>query len=108
MEPSHDGTPAVNGKSDTNLAATLDEKGVLPSVVALLTPVAAIVLERLLWRITHPHVWFPFYPAVFLSVWLGGPLLGLIATAFSTILVCWFFLRPERTRSTRPNVRTRD
>jgi len=84
----------VNEPRNAIVPKLLREKRVLRSLVALLVPVVALLLERLLWEFIHPHVWFLFYPAIFVSSWIGGPRLGLIATAISTFLVCWFLLPP--------------
>jgi K+-sensing histidine kinase KdpD len=39
---------------------------------------------------------------VFISAWLSGRLLGLLATAVSTLLVWWLFLPPASSFSTEP------
>lgn len=62
--------------------------------LALLLPFLAWGLQTLLWDFIHPHVWFFFYPAVFLGSWLGGRAGGLLATMLSIGLVNYFFMEP--------------
>jgi PAS domain S-box-containing protein len=71
-------------------------------LIALFAPLVAFVLELLLWELIRPHVWFLFYPAVFISAAVGGRRLGLIATALSTFLVWWFFLPPRHSLNIEP------
>ena len=61
--------------------------------LALLLPVAACVLQGLLWPVIRPFAWFLFFPTVFLSSWLGFGA-GLAASALATGLVWWYFLEP--------------
>jgi len=84
----------VKERSDTTVEMTRGQNRVLSSVLALLTPVVALILERLLWGLIQPHVWFLFYPAVFISAWLGGLRIGLISTLLS-ITLAWFFFRSD-------------
>jgi PAS domain S-box-containing protein len=56
--------------------------------------VGAWFLQILCWPVIHPFVWFLFYPAVFLSSWLGGFLPGLAASLLSVGLVWWDFMEP--------------
>jgi K+-sensing histidine kinase KdpD len=56
---------------------------------------AAFIVQWILWRFGAPLCWFIFYPAVFFSSWIGGLRVGLLATAISAVLVCYFFLPPE-------------
>jgi PAS domain S-box-containing protein len=60
-------------------------------VIALLPTVLAFALQWLLWPWIRPNVWCMFYPAVFLSAWLGGLWVGLIATALSIVLALLLF-----------------
>src|SRR5688572_21000283 len=62
------------------------------SLGALLVPLVAFVLQWALWGLIEPLVWFLFYPAVFLSSWIGGRRCGVIATVVSIALVWWFFI----------------
>ena len=63
-------------------------------VLALLPPFVAVALQLALWSVISPYVWFLFFPAVFISSWIGGLRPGLIATAVSAGLVWFFFLDP--------------
>ena len=53
-----------------------------------------MAVQLLLWSLIQPYVWFLFYPAVFISSWIGGFRAGLGATALSTLIVLWFFVPP--------------
>ncbi|HNJ83108.1 MAG TPA: EAL domain-containing protein [Piscinibacter sp.] len=57
-------------------------------------PLVALAVQLLLWSLIQPYVWFLFYPAVFISSWIGGFRAGLGATALSTLIVLWFFVPP--------------
>lgn len=70
--------------------------------IALLPPLVALVVQWALWGLIQPYVWFLFYPAVFLSSWIGGRRAGMIATVIATVLVWWFFVAPERTLVKHP------
>jgi len=61
---------------------------------ALLLPLAALVLQWLLWPWLNPYVWFLFYPAVFFGARLAGLLGGFACTALSVALVWFFFIPP--------------
>ncbi|HET6719605.1 MAG TPA: PAS domain S-box protein, partial [Rhodocyclaceae bacterium] len=63
-------------------------------LLALALPLAAFALQWFFWSAFSPYVWFLFYPAVFLSSWVGGLSGGLLATVFSTVLVWYFFIPP--------------
>jgi len=69
----------------------------LRSWLALLPPLVALAVQLLLWSLIQPYVWFLFYPAVFVSSWIGGFRAGLGATALSTLIVLWFFVPPTHT-----------
>ena len=58
----------------------------------ILPPLGALLIQLH----SSPYVarWSLFYPAVFLSAWLGGFGSGMAATAISTALVWWYFLPP--------------
>ena len=71
------------------------EEGTRRQILASLFPLAAFALQSVFWTAFQPFVWILFYPAVFFSSWLGGKRAGLAATAFSTIVVWWFFI-PRR------------
>ncbi len=69
-------------------------RGHLRLVLSLLPPVVALALHLSLPDLTS-HVWFLFfYPAVFLSSWIGGLRVGLVATAISAVSVLWFIVPP--------------
>lgn len=61
-------------------------------IAAALIPLLAFTLQWLFWKSIQPYVWFLFYPAVFMSSWIGGMRAGLAATAFSALAVWWFFI----------------
>jgi PAS domain S-box-containing protein len=64
-------------------------------LAALALPVAACVLQWTFWQQIQPYAWFLFFPAVFLSSWIGGAVAGLLATSLSTLLV-WYIFIPVR------------
>ena len=66
-------------------------------LLAMLPPLGAFALQWLFWDYINPFVWFLFYPAVFLSSWLGGRVAGLLATILCVTIVWWFFIPPEHT-----------
>lgn len=66
------------------------------TLFALTIPFFALALQFALWPIVQPFFWFAFYPAVFLSAWLGGFTSGLSSTILSTALCWYFFIPPER------------
>ena len=61
-------------------------------IVAALMPLAAFALAWFFWAAVQPNVWFIFFPAVFFSSLIGGKQAGFAATAFSTVVVWWFFI----------------
>lgn len=63
--------------------------------LALLPPLATFAVQWMLWPYIKPYAWVLFYPAVFVSSWLGGVASGLSATIISAILVWYFFIPPE-------------
>jgi len=65
--------------------------------VALLSPFLAGAIQHLLWPVIRPFAWILFYPAVFLSAWIGGTAGGVTATLVSVVLVWWSFVPPEHT-----------
>ncbi|MDB6117956.1 MAG: sensory box protein [Verrucomicrobiaceae bacterium] len=66
----------------------------IPAPAALVPPVAALIVQWLCWSWLQPFVWFLFYPAVFLSAWIGGRNGGLWATLLSALAVWYVFLPP--------------
>ncbi|MCQ8117989.1 response regulator [Methylomonas rosea] len=65
------------------------------SVLSLAIPIVAGLLQWWLWAALSPLTWILFYPAVFLSAYLGGLISGLIATAFAVLIGMYFFIPPE-------------
>ena len=65
------------------------------SWVALLLPLVAVVVQWALWPLIRPHFWFLFFPAVFVSSWIGGRAAGLRAAVLSALLAWWLFIPPE-------------
>lgn len=63
-------------------------------VLAACLPLVALALQWIFWSAIQPYVWFLFYPAVFLSSWVGGLRGGLAATLLSTLLVWYVFIPP--------------
>jgi signal transduction histidine kinase/PAS domain-containing protein/BarA-like signal transduction histidine kinase len=61
---------------------------------AVLLPFIAFFLQWMFWETIKPYVWFFFFPAVFLSSWLGGLIVGLISTGISAVIVWWYFIPP--------------
>jgi len=61
----------------------------------MLAPLAALILQWLLWPLIRPSIWVLFYPAVYISSWIGGVAAGLGATIFSVVVVWWFFIEPQ-------------
>ncbi|MEQ1530159.1 MAG: PAS domain S-box protein, partial [Methylococcales bacterium] len=61
---------------------------------AVLLPLCAAGLQLLLLAKLPPLTWLFFYPAVFLSAWLGGLAGGLIAAGLSALLSVYIFMPP--------------
>ncbi|WP_395746494.1 PAS domain S-box protein [Prosthecobacter sp.] len=66
----------------------------MPPWPALLLPLLALGVQWLCWFWLQPLLWLLFFPAVYISAWMGGWRAGLWATAFSAILVWWAFIAP--------------
>jgi len=66
----------------------------LPLILAMLPPCLAFFVQWEYGNDVQPFAWFLFYPAVFLSAWLGGLRGGLLATFTSVAIVWWFFIPP--------------
>jgi PAS domain S-box-containing protein len=62
--------------------------------LAQLIPVGAGALQWALWPVVRPLLWVFFYPAIFLSSWIGGFAGGMAATALSAGIVLYVFARP--------------
>jgi len=65
--------------------------------LALLPPFVALAIQLALWPIISPFVWFLFFPAIFISSWIGGLRPGLVATAIAGTLAWFFFVAPRYT-----------
>jgi PAS domain S-box-containing protein len=66
-------------------------------ILALVPPFAACALQWLLWSYLAPYAWLLFFPAAFLSAWIGGLRGGLAGTALSALLVWYVFMPPSFT-----------
>lgn len=66
-------------------------------LAATVPPLIALAVEALFWSVLFPFVWLLFYPAVFISAWLGGRASGIVAALISTAVAAWYFIPPERT-----------
>lgn len=64
------------------------------SMAALLMPVIACALQWAFWGHFRPFIWFLFYPAVFLSAWIGGLAGALPAAALASVMAVFCFLPP--------------
>ncbi len=72
-----------------------------PWLAGLGPPLVAHALQTALWGLIDPLVWFFFYPAVFVSSWLGGRRAGVVATVVSVALV-WAFFLPDPSLANAP------
>jgi PAS domain S-box-containing protein len=63
--------------------------------LAILMPFAACALQWLLWGHIAPYAWLLFFPAAFLSAWIGGLWGGLAGTTLSAVLVWYVFIPPS-------------
>lgn len=85
--------------------AAMDRKGPLPvrlsrsqrMVVALLMPLAACGVQWVFWGQFKPLIWFLFYPAVFMSAWVGGMAGALPAATLAAVLAIFCFHPPAMT-----------
>ena len=68
----------------------------------MLPPLAAFILLQVFRSLFGASVWFLFYPAVFLSSWIGGLRVGVVATVASSLAVLWHFLPPENSLTNSP------
>lgn len=65
-------------------------------LLALVPPLVVFVVQQRFWDLFAPFAWFLFYPAVFLSAWVGGLYGGLSATLVAVALGWWFFVPPAQ------------
>ncbi len=73
---------------------TMNRNERLRRILAVLPPFIAFFLQWMFWETIKPYSWFFFFPAVFLSSWLGGLIVGLISTGISVVIVWWYFIPP--------------
>src|SRR5262245_3281493 len=92
----------MTASSEAASAAITGEKRIFVFAGALLPPLVAFVLQWALWGFIEPLVWFLFYPAVFISSWMGGRRSGVIATVISIAVVWWFFIPPQYSLEKNP------
>jgi PAS domain S-box-containing protein len=64
-------------------------------LLAMLPPLVAFVLQWIFWSAIQPYAWLLFFPAVFISSWIGGLIPGLVSTVLSAALATWFFIPPQ-------------
>ncbi len=64
-------------------------------LLALLPPLLAAGLQLLFWDKIQPFIWFLFYPAVFLSSWIGGLRGAVPATLLAAFLAVFCFVPPR-------------
>lgn len=64
-------------------------------ILAMLPPFLAAIIQFYFWGFISPLIWFLFYPAVFLSAWIGGLATGLASTCISIFFVFYLFLDPN-------------
>ncbi len=64
-------------------------------MLAVLLPFAACGLQWLLWGYIAPYAWLLFFPAAYLSAWIGGLWGGLAGTTIATLLVWYVFMPPR-------------
>lgn len=67
------------------------------TLFAIFPPFVAFILQWAFWSDIQPFAWLLFYPAVFLSAWIGGLIPGLASTFVSGMFVLWFFIPPQFT-----------
>ena len=73
-------------------ALQISENQRLRLYFALLIPLLAACLQWLLWPFLPPLTWILFYPAIFLSAWIGRFTGGILSTLFSAVLGIYFFI----------------
>jgi len=73
------------------------------SVLAAVVPaVFAVVAQLVLWPYIRPSVWFLFYPAVFLSSWVGGLRSAVVSALICAVAAIYLFLPPRFTFAVPP------
>lgn len=84
----------VNAIAWMRLLKVTNQSLMLP-LLAMLPPLIAFVLQWIFWSAIQPYAWLLFFPAVFISSWIGGMIPGLLSTALSAALATWFFIPPQ-------------
>jgi two-component system cell cycle sensor histidine kinase/response regulator CckA len=69
---------------------------VLIWLVPIVLPLGALAIQLVLWQYVQPGIWFFFFPAVFVSAWLGGIRMAVPAGALSAVLARYYFMAPSR------------
>lgn len=67
------------------------------TLLSILPPLVAAILQWMLWPWLKPLALVLFYPAVFVCSWIGGMRGGLVGTALSIMLIWYVFAPPEWT-----------
>jgi|JI10StandDraft_1071094.scaffolds.fasta_scaffold38583_3 PAS domain S-box-containing protein len=65
------------------------------AILAIASPFLAGAIQWFFWQSIQPFVWLLFYPAMFISAWIGGFWTGLVSTLTSVILVFILFINPS-------------
>jgi diguanylate cyclase (GGDEF)-like protein/PAS domain S-box-containing protein len=60
--------------------------------IAILLPLLATAVQWMLWDNISPSSWFLFWPAVFLCIFLGSLVEGLLAIFLAAACAWWFFV----------------
>ena len=83
------GTAAVSAPARVLLAPRLRP------FLAVIPPLIALLIHLAFAPLLEPHVWFLFYPAIFISSWIGGRRSALAATVLTTVAVWWVLVPPR-------------
>jgi PAS domain S-box-containing protein len=81
--------------SDSPARTSWTTKPAVRTVIAIALPFATALIQHALARLIGPHGWFLFYPTVLASIWIGGVVPGLIATAISLLIELFVFVAPN-------------
>lgn len=91
--PSHDSKVSGTSNPWAGMLTAITSKP-LKMALAVFSPFVALALQLSMWTWVQPYIWFFFYPAVFISAWLGGLIGGVASTVISLALVDYFFVHP--------------
>src|SRR5690348_17593633 len=80
--------------SDSPVRTSWVTRPVVRTIVALALPFATGFIQHTFRELIGEHLWFLFYPTVLASIWIGGVLPGLIATAMSLVIALVVVVRP--------------